>query len=383
MVIYQKVTPCQTSQVKVPGKLYLAGEYAILTPRQAAILMAVDQYLQVAISPAWSSTITLVNRQDDFPDLELSWDIESLTIENTNELDSLKEAEKNWTYVIQAIHTAGQFIQQEGILFQPFQLEITSQLTDASGLKYGLGSSGAVTVGTLKAVLRYHGINLAHQDLYKLAVLSLIALGSKGSFGDLAANIYGGWVYYQAPNHSWLNQLLESENNLHSILSCKWPGLVIKNIDVPNDLQILVGWTGNPSGTENLVHQLQKGVENQEDDYSFFLDQARPCVDALKKGLEKEQSSLILQAIHDYRHLLIDLSLAYEIPIETPLLTRLVDLAMVHGFAAKSSGAGGGDCGIALGFHSDKADLIRNEWLENDIRPLKLAPAPRQENFNN
>ncbi len=34
--------------------------------------------------------------------------------------------------------------------------------------------------------------------------------------------------------------------------------------------------------------------------------------------------------------------------IETPQLSQLCDLAQTYGAVAKSSGAGGGDCGICL-----------------------------------
>ena len=42
------------------------------------------------------------------------------------------------------------------------------------------------------------------------------------------------------------------------------------------------------------------------------------------------------------------LSRASGITIETPQLRRLAEIAQEHGAVAKSSGAGGGDCGIAL-----------------------------------
>ena len=36
-------------QVKVPGKLYIAGEYAVVERRQSAILLTVDSFLTVKI----------------------------------------------------------------------------------------------------------------------------------------------------------------------------------------------------------------------------------------------------------------------------------------------------------------------------------------------
>ena len=37
---------------------------------------------------------------------------------------------------------------------------------------------------------------------------------------------------------------------------------------------------------------------------------------------------------------------------------------------AKSSGAGGGDCGIALSFDQDSTTLLKKRWADLGIEPL-------------
>src|SRR5699024_8772835 len=39
-------------RVAAPGKLYVAGEYAVVTPGQPAILIAVDRYVTVTVTDA-------------------------------------------------------------------------------------------------------------------------------------------------------------------------------------------------------------------------------------------------------------------------------------------------------------------------------------------
>ncbi|MDN6747937.1 MAG: phosphomevalonate kinase, partial [Brevibacterium sp.] len=60
--------------------------------------------------------------------------------------------------------------------------------------------------------------------------------------------------------------------------------------------------------------------------------------------------------------------------IETEQLRSLCDIAETYGAAAKPSGAGGGDCGIAL----SEADLptidILREWERHGIQRLSLSP---------
>ena len=52
--------------------------------------------------------------------------------------------------------------------------------------------------------------------------------------------------------------------------------------------------------------------------------------------------------ITENRKLLVGLSSLTGVTIETPALKKLCDLAETYRGAAKSSGAGGGDCGIVI-----------------------------------
>jgi phosphomevalonate kinase len=63
------------------------------------------------------------------------------------------------------------------------------------------------------------------------------------------------------------------------------------------------------------------------------------------------------------------------IPVVTPALARLVAAARRAGAAAKPSGAGGGDCGIALVDSPARADAVRAAWRAAGIVPLAIAIA--------
>lgn len=39
-------------EVTAPGKLYIAGEYAVVEPGHPAIIVAIDQFISVSIGPA-------------------------------------------------------------------------------------------------------------------------------------------------------------------------------------------------------------------------------------------------------------------------------------------------------------------------------------------
>ncbi|KTR79378.1 hypothetical protein SA14R_04325 [Rothia kristinae] len=55
---------------------------------------------------------------------------------------------------------------------------------------------------------------------------------------------------------------------------------------------------------------------------------------------------------------------------------RSLDDGAAHGWAAKSSGAGGGDCGIALAARETDPGRLGAAWSAAGIRPLDLAVAP-------
>lgn len=48
--LFNRTSLNESSTVKVPGKLFITGEYAILFPKQPAIIIAVDQFLTAQVT---------------------------------------------------------------------------------------------------------------------------------------------------------------------------------------------------------------------------------------------------------------------------------------------------------------------------------------------
>ena len=88
--------------------------------------------------------------------------------------------------------------------------------------------------------------------------------------------------------------------------------------------------------------------------------------------------SQIQEELANYRHLLLRLSKQFNLTIETPELEQLVELSHAYQFEAKSSGAGGGDCGIAIGHRRQKVRLLVDRWRKIGIVPLDVKVAPLQ-----
>jgi phosphomevalonate kinase len=60
------------------------------------------------------------------------------------------------------------------------------------------------------------------------------------------------------------------------------------------------------------------------------------------------------------------------VDIETAHLKVLCSVAEKYGGAAKTSGAGGGDCGITIINKGINKQRIYDEWLENEVKPLEF-----------
>ena len=65
-----------------------------------------------------------------------------------------------------------------------------------------------------------------------------------------------------------------------------------------------------------------------------------------------------------------------NIILETPSLTKLCQIALQENASAKTSGAGGGDCGICFITKPQQEDTITTQWEKAGILPLHLEIAP-------
>ena len=354
-----------TVQVRVPGKLFLAGEYAVVEAGYPALVAAIDRYLTVCVEE--SSQGSLYSSQQG---LIVTWKREG---------DRLIFSEKQtYPLVFAAMQMAESYLRSLGQLSSCcYTLSIDSQLDDQeSGVKYGLGSSGAVTVATIKAVLAFFGQEVPAYRLYQLAALTQVQLGMKGSLGDLAASSYGGVIAYRSVDRNWLKENVET-HSLSEVLEMPWKGLAIERIKLPHSLSLLVGWTGRVASTEGLVSQMGQGRQGAEKEgfYQNFLAASQTCVDGLIQACREDDVWAFREGIAENRRLLQTFASQMNLVIETPALAKLCQVAEEVGAVAKSSGAGGGDCGICFVTEEKEANQIGQKWQAARIVPLNFALA--------
>lgn len=353
-------------EVRAPGKLYVAGEYAVVEPGGTAVAVAVDRYVTVRAEPHDGERDGEV-RSAHFAE-PLRWQRRGAAV--------VAADDRPLDHVLSAIGTVEALVADLGLRPRGHALQITSELDDdASGRKYGLGSSAAVTVAVVRALAELYGLRLSRVEEYRLALLATLAVAPSSSGGDLAASCLGGWVGYRSPDRAAVLDL-RSRHGVLAALRADWPYLELEPLPQPRGLALVVGWTGEAASTTDLVQDVHQRREDSEASYERFLAESRDRVAMLTEALRSGAAERALTAVREARRLLAGLGTMLGIAIETPALTRLCDAAEQAGAAAKSSGAGGGDCGIVLARqHTDLSPMLR-AWQQAGIRRLELETAP-------
>ena len=352
--------------IKVPGKLMVAGEYAVLSTGYPAIVTAVNRYITIKISKC--DKCKLVTSSET---MEAIW--------SYNHKGAITGLEgEGYSFIKEAIHIACQYLRERAIWISPFELHIENGLNDIlSGKKYGLGSSAAIVVGVISAILAYfnHGMENDQLKLYKLSCIAHLKSQGNGSGADIAASVYGGWICYYRYDWSWLNTRMEDPNvTITSLLHSLWPGLCIKRVLLPDRMSLLAGWTRCAVKTSPLVEQIEAFQRKNTEQYELFLERSKTAVEEFISSCDLGQEAGIIHAIHENRRALQYLSNITGIQLETKELRSLCQIADQYG-ASKFSGAGGGDCGIALLHSLVDINTLKQAWEGAGILPLDIQSA--------
>ena len=348
---------------KAPGKLYIAGEYAVVENGYPAILVALDQFVTCSIEESAAEVGKIISRQYHNNALQLHRLGEQMVVDNRD---------NPFSYILSAIKVTEEYARSFARELRIFDLHIDSQLDSDSGKKYGLGSSAAVTVATVKALCRFYNLPVTKDEIFKLAAIAHFEVQGNGSLGDVAASVYGGWIAYHSFDRQWLAQQ-RKYLDLRTLVDLPWPDLKIESLKAPSNLQLLIGWTGKPASTSQLVDKISLFKARQQKEYRQFLEDSKHCIQRMVDGFHNADLESIKNEIRYNRELLKQLGTNSGVHIETPVLNKLCEIAEDFGGAAKTSGAGGGDCGIVAIDRDSNFKLVLKKWAANKIEQLPLS----------
>ncbi|MBN9643207.1 phosphomevalonate kinase [Corynebacterium mendelii] len=353
---------------RIPGKLYLAGEYAVTVPGRAALVVAVDRFVtvraQLTDSPRGRFTTAgaapLVWRQHN----------------NVPVIDS--GGGDFWSHCIHAHRVVEAWRVHNGVPAATYDVTVTSDLVDkATGRKYGLGSSAAVTCAVIAAIAGVYGLPADPVTLYKLAMLATVMDSPATSGGDIAASSAGGYVHYRSPDRQWIarQRLVKPlHTRVAELVSARWPGLSITPVTAAGRLRILPGWTGSPAVTDTML-----GTPARTPFPDSLLDRSDGLVETMAAMVAGQQpADGVGEVVAGLREVLSTVAAVRTTTIVTPRLAQLIDCAEQLGWSAKTSGAGGGDCGIAItpfpGATADKEHELGLQWEKAGISALPVVP---------
>lgn len=356
------VTGPRTVTRRAPGKLFVAGEYAVVEPGNQAILVAVDRYITVTVSDGVA------------PGVVVSSDLGAAPVHHPWQ-DGRLTGGTGTPHVVAAVETVARLLAERGRPVPPMAVSISSTLHE-DGRKFGLGSSGAVTVATVSAVAAHCGLELTAEERFRTALIASARIDPKGSGGDIATSTWGGWIAYRAPDRDAVLDVTRRQG-VEEALRAPWPGFSVRRLSPPRNLCLEVGWTGNPASTTSLVTDLQRRTWRGSPAYRKYVGATGELVHAAVVALEDGDTEGLLREVRRARQELARLDDEVRLGIFTPELTALCAIAERVGGAAKPSGAGGGDCGIALldaEAHHDRSPLHR-QWAAAGVLPLPVSPA--------
>ena len=195
--------------------------------------------------------------------------------------------------------------------------------------KFGLGSSSAVTVATIRALSQFYQIKISKKEIFDLGYRVVKQVQGVGSGFDIASATFGGTLYFVTG------------------------GKIIKQLIIKN-IHLVIGYSRVKADTTSIVKSLELKIENSELKYRKIFEKISKIVEEAKISLVNSDWKKTGELMNQNHQLLQDLG------VSTKKLDKMCQVSVEAGaYGAKLSGAGGGDCMIAL-VSKDKKEPVEN-----------------------
>lgn len=229
--------------------------------------------------------------------------------------------------------------------------------------KLGLGSSAAVTAAVVGLGFAQAGRPLADKRaLFDVAdAAHAEGQGTRGSGVDVACSVFGGAIRF-----------------------VRQKGAVdVREVDLPDGVRITFIWAGQPASTAQLIGRVKALAEAQPSRHEAAMGRLISHAHAFASAVAANDARSLVEAADAYGQAMAALGDAAGCDIVTREHTQLAALARRHGGAAKPSGAGGGDLGVAFTLGVEATQRLREDARAAGLTLLSLgaaAPGLRLEN---
>ena len=284
--------------VSAPGKLMLFGEHAVVY-NHPCLVTAVDQRMR--------ATVSLLENNE--------FQLEASDVQVSNYSKPLSELGK------EEIPKGAQFVEiaiknfaEKYKIQQGIRVETSSEFSS----KFGFGSSSASTVCTIKALSELSGKKLNNKEIFDLSYKTVLDIQGKGSGFDVAAAVYGGVLYFVTG------------------------GKIIEPLTIDN-LPLIVGYSGVKADTVTLINKVKETFADKQSELSEIYNSTEKIVEEARPAVVSSNWKKVGGLMNESQKLLVKLGVSIE-----KLDNMILGAVNAGAYGAKLSGAGGGDCMIAL-----------------------------------
>lgn len=316
------------SRLEAPGKVFLAGEYAVLDPGRPALVAGVDRKLVASSGSA--PRLTLVHKPSG-----LAWDGGPPPPE--------------LRFAARAAQFASKFSGGE----PPVRIEFENDLSLGEE-KLGLGGSAAACVLAVRAVCAAAGREIKDEEVISLALAAhWVEQGGHGSGADVAACALGGLLEVRS-RIGWKTPDEVVAMAPQQIADAR--PLQVRRVTAPPDLRLLLVFSGQAADTRALIGAVRAFAAGQRALWRVRAVDISAACEALRDALERNDQLAALDAVRRGAAAMGVLGDQANVNIATPELLHACALASYAGAAGKPSGAGGGDCAVVLAFGDEARD---------------------------
>jgi len=352
-------------KLAAPGKAFLAGEYAVLEPSGAALVVGIDRFLDASLRPLAEKKVEIFHRPSG------SFAKGELTADGIRWAEGIPDEVR---FAARAAALAASLCAAEHRPQRGFALVYENDFAQ-DGKKIGLGGSAAASVLAVRATCAAQERPLPGEETAALAAAAHFdEQGGRGSGADVAACVFGGLLEVRA------QRPLQLGEDPRDVLRA--PPITVRRLPLPSDLRLLLACTGAPADSRALVGSVLEFARANPSRYRPRCDAIGAARDALRNALEgaarsgsKEPREAALDAVRRAAAAMAALGDEAQVAIVTPELSRACAIAASAGAAAKPSGAGGGDCAIVLAFDDAAIDRAARDLQTAGFSPLRIAPA--------
>ena len=315
--------------VSAPGKLMIAGEYAVLHGH-AALVAAVDRRARLTLETAGGQVDASTHDVKPAP----------------------------LTHPLPAEAVAAREIAQARLGAVPgaMTLDVSRLRSDGQAQKLGLGSSAAAAVAAAAAVFVAHGRDLA-DPVVRAEVLDDAMAGHRriapnGSGADVAAATLGGIVRFVRPEGAAGDAFEATPASL------------------PTNVGMRIVWTGAEARTSDLVARVDAWAAGDARSHDELIGRIGAAAVMLAGATDAQT---VIAAAEAHGEAMAELGDRSGAPIVEERLREVMRAAMAAGGAAKPSGAGGGDVAIAFFACEDDSERFESACAETGFTMLALG----------